>query len=114
MTDKTTKQKINLDPEDLLDKDVFELMGLKDVSKEQKDKMMHEMTRTIQNRILARILDLLDEKSTKEFEKVIDQHDDKATQKFLNSKKIDLVQISSMEALKYKVEMLDLINETGK
>ena len=102
---------VPFEPEALFDKDIFELLGIENAPQEKKDEILNNMTRTIQNRVIARVLDGLDDASVKEFEKIIDEGDDQKTKTFLDAKGVDLTQITAEEALNYKTEIINRIRE---
>lgn len=100
--------KINYqDPADLIDKDIFELMGIKNAPEETKKEITDNMMATIQNRVMARILDKLDEEQVKEFEKLVDTGKEEEINKYLEEKGINVAQLSAEEALLYKTELLN-------
>lgn len=96
------------DPEELWDKDIFALLGLENAPEEKKKEILDQMTATINNRVLARILDQLSEEEIREFEKLIDEKDDVKVIEFLKSKGVDLMQYAAEEAMIYKTEILNL------
>jgi len=98
-----------VNPKDFWDKDIFKLMGLKNVPEDKKKEMMDSMMRTVQNRVLARILDSMEEVDVKEFEKLIKDGDNEKTNAFLESKNINLTQISAEEAMLYKTELINMV-----
>ena len=98
----------NIDPADLWDKDIFTLMGLEAIPEEKKKEILENMTATINNRVLARVLDQLDEAELQEYQKLLDGGDDQQIIGFLKSKNIDLMQYLAEEAMVYKTEILNL------
>ena len=98
-----------IDPADLWDKDIFVLMGLENAPEDKKKEIMDNMTATINNRILARILDQLTEEEIKDYEKLLDGNDDPKIIEYLKSKGIDLIQFTAEETMIYKVEILNLV-----
>jgi hypothetical protein len=104
-----------IDPADLWDKDIFELLGLENAPEEKKKEILENMTATINNRILARVMDQLDETELTEYEELLDQKDDEKIIGFLKNKGIDLVQYAAEESMIYKTEMLNLAqkDDTG-
>ena len=105
----TANWSLPFDPADFIDKDIFTLSGIKDISEGQKSKIMAQMTETVNTRVLARILDSLDEAGEKELGEIADSGDQKKLTAFLLSKGIDLVKIASEEALAYKVELIAMM-----
>ena len=99
--------------EKLLEDNIFELLGIADANEEQKNKMMADITRTIQNRVVARILDGLKDEEVPIFEDAMGK-DDEAVKQFLASKGIDLPRIATEEALSYKAELLAMVEIAGQ
>ncbi len=99
---------VDLEPEKLIDASIFELLGIDDASQEQKNKIMADVTRTIQNRVVARILDSLSEDDTAQFEKALDEGDE-ATKAFLATHNVDATKLATEEAITYKVELLAMV-----
>ncbi|OQA04302.1 MAG: hypothetical protein BWY68_00415 [bacterium ADurb.Bin400] len=99
----------DVDPQGLIEKNIFELLDLKDAPEETKQKMINDMVQTVENRIIARILDRLQEPEIRQFEQLLDQDDDNAIKNFFESHKIDPLQIATQEVLNYKIEIINLI-----
>ena len=104
-----------INPADLWDKNIFELLGLENAPGEKKKEILDNMNATINNRVLARVLDQLDEQEMEEYKKLLDENDDQKIIDYLKSKGIDLVQYAAEEAMIYKTEILNLaqVNTTG-
>ncbi|MFA6532091.1 MAG: DUF5663 domain-containing protein [Patescibacteria group bacterium] len=98
-----------IDPESLIDKDIFELLDLKDAPEDRKHQILEDMMETIQNRVVARILDSLKKEEVKEFEELLDEDDNDKVAQFLQTRNIDPVTFTAEEALNYKIEILNLI-----
>ena len=109
MADQTIPPLVHID--DLFDKDMFTLLGLENISKEQRDRMTTAMMQTIEAHIFARVMDKLSSEQLVEFEAVIDKHEPDAVQEFLRVHEIDLIQIAAEETLLYKAEVLSLAVE---
>ena len=94
--------------EDIINKDILELMGASGLAEDKKKELYEKMLETIKNRATARILDQLDEKDAEEFKRLADSSDDQKINQFLQSKNIDVPQIMLTEAIIYKTELTDL------
>lgn len=101
----------DIDPEAIIDKDIFQLLGLENSSEADKKQVMDDMLETIQNRVVARLYDALGEEASQAFEKLVDEGDDAKVADFLKQKGIDTARITTEEALFYKTEILTI---TGK
>jgi len=89
--------------EKFISADVIDLMGLKDLPDEDKKNMREKIIRTIENRALARIAELLKEKGkTEELEKI---EDEEAILKFFSDNEIPYEDIFTEEALAYKAQL---------
>lgn len=97
-----------IDPADLWDKDIFTLLGLENAPEEKKKEILENMTATINNRALARVMDQLDETELAEYELLLDQNDDEKITSFLKNKGVDLAQYAAEESMIYKTEILNL------
>jgi transcriptional regulator of aromatic amino acid metabolism len=101
-------------PSDLIDKDIFELLGIKNAPEEKKKEILGNMMATIQNRVIARVLDSLKEDEVKEFENLIASSDEAKIKEFLESRKINMTQIAAEESLLYKTEIINTVAAGGK
>ena len=97
-------------PEDFLDKDILDLMGAKDMSEDEKSEIYSKMMDTIEQRVLARMIEELTDEEYEELKTILAE---KSEEKFADfAKKIDLnlTTMFAEEALMYKIEMVNLIN----
>ena len=93
----------------ILDKDLLELMGAKNMPDEEKAALYEKMAQTVQDRVLLRVDDLLDEEGQKEFVSIIDTGDQEKTNQFLLGKNINVPQLIIQEAMLYKMEMMSIL-----
>lgn len=96
---------------DILDKDLLELMGVKNMSEEKKAELYQKMAQTVQDRVVARIDDQLDEKGRAEFIKLIDNGDKVKTEEYLKAKNIDVAKLLVEEAIIYKTQMMSMLKQ---
>lgn len=96
--------------DEIIDKDIIELMGGKDMKPEEKEEIYKKMLETIQNRAFARIGDFIKDEDVAEMREIIEKGDKDEYLKFLKSKGVNLEKIYAEEALIYKIEMVDLMN----
>lgn len=99
--------------EEVLQKSIFEVTDLNNLSDEEKRKVFEKAYETVMNRIMVRIADRLSESELDELKKLIDAGDATKVHNFFEEKSIDIDQISTEETLAYKVEMAS-ITETLK
>lgn len=100
--------------EDIINKDILELMGVSNIPEEKKRELYTKMIETIENRAINQIANMLSEKDTEEWKKIAETKDKQKEDQFLKSKNIDLVQIMLNQTLLYKAEMVDLIKQRGQ
>lgn len=101
-----TPTNVTNSPDELLNKDIFELLGLKDVSDKERSAIIADMSETIQNRILARILDSLSAEKVTQFQQLLDGAEQKAIDDFLITEKLDIQKIATETTIMYKVQLL--------
>lgn len=95
-----TQKEVN----DLLDKDIFELVGLERISDAKKEELREKIVNTIQARIFRRVADTLEEKGKLgEYDKL---ENEEAVEDFLKKNGIDINQIYVEEALKHKAQLV--------
>lgn len=94
--------------EDIMSKDILELLDLAEMPKEEKEKLKTVMEETIKNRIIARVVDSMSEEELEEWQK-LESKDDKID--FLRNHKLSLEKIALEEALMYKYELTALVKQ---
>lgn len=97
---------------DILDKDVLELIGGKDLPQEKKEELYLKMAQTIENRVIARIDDKLNDAEREEWLQTIDTDDKAKMEEFLRSKDIDVAKLMVEESLIYKTEIASLYKKS--
>ena len=100
--------------QDILNKDVLELLGASELPTEQKAVMYQKMLGILQNRVIMRIDDLLDEADTEGWKQAVDTGNMQTMQEFLESKAIDFPQLLVEEAVLLKSELVDLASPLQK
>lgn len=95
-------------PEGLLEKEIFELLGLQSVPEDKRQEMVAVMVETIENRVLARVLDSLTEEDQSKFDELLDGGDDRA-HRFLMGKGIDLTRLALEEVMFYKATLVSTV-----
>lgn len=94
--------------DDIINKDIFELMGAGDMPEEQKRNLYTKMMDTVMNRAMVRVHDTLSEADREEWKKLLDGGDKPKMDGYLHEHKIDLPKILVEEALMLKTELVDL------
>lgn len=95
--------------EEILEKDIFELLGVANTSAEEKQALLAKLTSVVDARVINRVAELLSEKEAEEFATLAEAGDGQKLADFLVDKEIDLAQIVSEEATKYRVEFVQLV-----
>ena len=101
-------------PADFINVDIFTLLGLQGVSQQKKDDLLEVMLYTVTNRVIARILDVLDEPKQKELELLLDETGGDRLVSFFADNGIDYSELFSQESLVYKAEMANLVSDPAK
>jgi len=97
--------------EDILNKDILELLGIQDLDQAKKQEIYQTMMQTIQNRVMARILDQLKPEEAEEWKNLLDSQDKQKAEEFLRSRKIDVAKLMLEEAVIYKTEIIGLAGQ---
>jgi len=96
---------------DIIDKDILELMGAKNMDPQKKQELYEKMAQTIQDRVIARIDDSLDETGKAEWLKLAEENNKEKMEAFLKSHNIDVVKLMTEEAMVYKMEVMTLMKQ---
>ncbi|MEX0805448.1 MAG: DUF5663 domain-containing protein [Candidatus Binatia bacterium] len=100
--------------DDILKKDLFELLGVEKASDEEKEALVATMTKTVDARVALRVASMLSEEDTNAFQQLADSGDAQKIVDFLVEKGVDLPQIVSEEATRYRIEVAQLLNLAEK
>jgi len=92
----------------VIDQDIFTVMGLEHLSQEKKDELFAKAYDTIMHRIMLRVADQLEEPEIDQLKNLILSDDTEAVDGFFESHSVDINQISMSESLAYKTEMAAL------
>lgn len=91
---------------EIIDKDIFELIGLKDIEDKDRAEMMIVIMDTIYNRVIARILDNFNGIEQKDLEKALEKKDLKKVNEMLDGKELpDYMSLIAEETVLYKVQL---------
>lgn len=107
----------NITLKDVIEKDIFELVGLNDLSSDDKSNLAQKMLKTVQYRTMERFDELLDEDDRPKFIRILEDGDDEKLELFYKVKNFDIEKTMVEEAIKYKTELatyMDFIASTGK
>lgn len=95
----------NLTVKDIIEKDIFELLGASALSGEQKDELSAKMLETVNLRVIDRIDQSFSDEEVAEWSKLIEEGDQAKIDQFMKSKNINTEELMLEEALKYKAEI---------
>jgi hypothetical protein len=95
--------------DDVLDKDILELIGVKNLTDDEKADLYNKMLMTIQDRVITRLLDFLSDEEYAVILNALEQEDRSRFEQIISEKNIDLVKIFAEETLAYKIEILNLV-----
>jgi len=94
--------------EDILNKDILELMGAKNMPEEKKQELYQKMMETVQNRVIGKVADMLEGENLEKFKELAQAQKKLELEEFLKSQGINLSKVMLQEALFYKTEMAEL------
>ena len=99
--------------EDILNKDILELMGVGNLPEEKKRELYTKMLETIQNRTIARIFDQLSPEDGEKLKQLLDSDNKTEIESFLKSKGVDIAKMMLEEAIIYKAELVGLRSQNA-
>lgn len=94
--------------DDILEKNIFDLIGAQALSEEEKQKMETQMKDTIYNRAIARVDEQLPEEKQSEFKAVLDRGQTDEIEQFFQGNGVNIQQLLMEEAIIYKTELASL------
>lgn len=100
--------------QDILTKDILELIGADNMADEDKAEIYNKMMETIHNRVMARLFDMFTEEQFEKLKQILKSNNEEGFEKLVQETGIDIPQIYSQEALLYKVEMVNLLKAGNK
>jgi len=93
----------------IIDGDLLDLLGAKNMSDDEKLALYEKMTQTLQDRVLLRVDDALNDEDQKIFSQLVTEGDQAKINEFLLSRNIEVPKLLVEEALIYKVEIMSLM-----
>lgn len=96
---------------EILDKDVLDSLDMANVPDEKKAEFYETMNQTVQNRVISRIDEKLDDNDREEWLKLVDEGDQSKMHSFLQQKNIDPAKLVVEEAIIYKMEIVSLYKQ---
>lgn len=93
---------------DLYEKDVFQLVGLNDLPAEQRQAMLANMTKIIEGRVIARVLDILTPAERQRLEQATDANYDQTMRDCLVAHKLTIDELAAEESVLLKMELTEV------
>ncbi len=91
---------------DVIKKNIFDILGLSSIPKNQKDEMLQKMLQIVYQRVVARIMDVLSENASRNLKLAIDSGDEKTANALLiKHGLLSFTEMMAEEALFLKYEM---------
>lgn len=104
----TSSDTADVSADDIVGKDLFELMGVENMPEDKKQELYKQAMETIEKRTFARVHDSLPEADLPQFKQLIDTGTPQQLTDFLKQRNIDLEKLMAQEAFIYKTEMVEL------
>ena len=98
-----------LSTEELIQGDLLTLMGAEHLTAAEQDELYQAALETIENRVVARIDELLTDEEAQEWKSIVEAQNKDKLKAFFASKQIDLPRLYAEETLLYKSQMIDLV-----
>ena len=95
-----------IDAKTLIEGDLFELLGLNNLSDEQQEEVMRKLIEGLESRVMLRIADLIPETDQEAWEHVLASSDDQLIRNYLDDLGINVGQLVAEESLRMKHELL--------
>lgn len=96
--------------EEIIQKSIFDLLSLQDISQEKKEAFAKTLGKTVENRVILRLDSLLDDTQAEEWKTLLDGSSENR-QVFLEQNRIDIGQLALEEAALLKAELVFLLQD---
>jgi hypothetical protein len=93
--------------DDILKKDILELMGFTDLPQNKREEMHRKIQEAIENRVAARIYDALEPEERDKYEEMLKLGSNDEAYEYLISRDIDAVKWLAEETIAMKVELVE-------
>lgn len=100
--------------QDLIQKDILDLMGMEGLTEEKRVELYAKMLNTVEERVIMRIDDALDEPGREELKQLLETGTKEKFDEFLKTKNISLEKLFAEEALIYKTELMSLLKAANQ
>lgn len=96
---------------EILEKNVLELMDLQDIPEEQKQEWYEKIAATIQNRVILRLDEVLGPEDGTQWAALVESGDRTQMDAFLAERNIDLERMTIEEAAIFKTQLVVMLDE---
>lgn len=96
--------------DEFIDDGIFKLLGIDDMSENDKEELLKKMFKTIENRVVAKVMDALPDSETEAVKDAVTATNKDKFYEILKRHNINLEKLYAEEALIYKLQMTDLVN----
>lgn len=100
-------------PFNIVADDIFKILGLTELDEAEKRNLLTTMLETIQNRVIARVLDNFDESERNQLDEYFGSNNTEGINKLFQKRGMDsFSEMVAQEALLYKLEMANRVAAT--
>ena len=119
MTDDIKSTKNDKNPmvamyDEILETDILDLIGAKNLSEDEKNQLYKTMLDTISDRVFARVDAIMSDDEVKKMKDFAEKNDKNGFDKFIAGKGLNMETMFQEEAALYKVELLSLVSQGGQ
>jgi hypothetical protein len=100
-----------IDPKRLIEQDLFDAVGMSNMSDDQKVNIMTSLSEAVNNRVLIMVHDLLPEADRQAWTDVVNTGTEKQMNEFLNARNISLDKITVEAALGLKAQFIEMADK---
>jgi hypothetical protein len=111
MDSNNQQKRVKYTADEIIEKDILELMGAKEMPEEQKERIYKSMIETIETRVIAKIDDQLTDEEAKRLKEIVNTGSKEEFDKYMKELDINVDQIYAQEAMIYKMEMVQLMQD---
>ncbi len=102
----------NFTVKDIIEKDIFTLLGAESLTAEEKNELMAKMLDTIRFRVIDRVSEMISKDEMNMWMDLMEPDKNEELNKFLADRKINLSQMMMEEAVNYKIQLKTYANYT--
>jgi len=99
--------------DDFVDKSIIDLLGLKKMAPAEQDKLIKTMMDTIQSRVEGRIINTLADDEFTKMKAALNNKDEEMFFEIIKRSNIDIEALYAEEALLYKIELVNMVQQSN-